>query len=98
MAKTHIENLNTKVQDMADTMTQQHKTIMELQSQMLQLQAIVQNHGRFLRAGDSTAGFGYKDEYDILDPENEENLRDYIKSTIKSDAWVSMTVKLEGLE
>ena len=91
MAKTHIENLNTKVQSMADIMTQQHKTIMELQSQMLQVQAIVQNHRRFLKAGES-------DEYDVLDPENEENLRDYIKSTIKSDAWVSMTVKLEGLE
>jgi len=68
-----------------------HTTIMELQSQNLQLTAVVQNLARFLKAGE--------EGYDILDPTNAENLREYIRSTIKSDAFISAgTFTLDGLD
>jgi len=59
-----------------------HTTIMQLQSQNLQLTAVVQNLARFLKAGE--------DDYDILDPTNAENLRNYILTTMEYNMTIDM--------
>jgi hypothetical protein len=83
--------MKDKIKNLETTADLNHTTIMELQSQNLQLTAIVQNHARFLKAGE--------DDYDLLAAENKENLRGYIRSTIKSDAYISAgTFSLSGLD
>jgi hypothetical protein len=86
-----VERQNEEIKKLATVADLNHTTIMKLQSQNLQLTAIVQNHGRFLSAGEKG--------YDILAKDNEENLREYIRSTIRADAFISAgTFTLSGLD
>jgi len=86
-----VERQNEEVKKLATVADLNHTTIMLLQSQNLQLTAVVQNLARFLKAGE--------DDYDLLAAENGENLREYIRSTIKSDAFISAgTFTLDGLD
>jgi len=88
---TQMQEDFNRLEELVDLLDKKSGAIMELQSQNLQLTAIVQNHARFLSAGE--------DDYDLLAAENKENLRKYIRSTIRSDAYISAgTFSLDGLD
>lgn len=73
-----------------------HDEIMLLQSQNLQLTAIVQNHGRFLRGDEETRN--PDQNWDILAPENSEDLESTVLAILRSKVWVSVTAKMEGVD
>ena len=77
-----VERQNEEVKKLATVADLIHTTIMLLQSQNLQLTAVVQNLARFLKAGE--------EGYDILDPTNAENLRNYILTTMEYNMTIDM--------
>jgi len=88
---TQMQEDFNRLEELVDLLDKKGGAIMELQSQNLQLTPVVQNLARFLSAGE--------DDYDLLAAENKENLRKYIRSTIRSDAYISAgTFSLDGLD
>jgi hypothetical protein len=93
-----VERQNEEIKKLATVADLNHTTIMQLQSQNLQLTAIVQRQGSDIVQLECFITSGEED-YDILAKDNKENLRQYIRSTIKSDAFISVgTFTLDGLD
>jgi len=88
MTKTQEVVLRMQVDNLSLEVERQNEEIKKLT-------AVVQNHARFLSAGEGDGEV----VYDLLAAENKENLREYIRSTIKSDAFISAgTFSLSGLD
>jgi len=82
MTKTQEAVLRMQVDNLSLEVERQNEEIKKLT-------AVVRNHARFLKAGEDDIAGG-SSCYDILDPTNAENLRNYILTTMEYNMTIDM--------